>query len=121
MALDEADHRLFLATRGPARLAVFDTTSGRLVTALPCVQNSDDVYFDATRQRIYVSGGEGYISVFQKADADHYELLAQIPSALGARTAAYFGKGRKGLDYFYVAVPARAEAGAEVLIYTVQD
>ena len=121
MALDEAEHRLFVVTRAPARLAVLDTKSGRVVAALPCVQNSDDVYYDAARKRIYVPGGEGYISVFQQEDADHYGLLGKIPSAVGARTAGYFGKGGKGFDLFYLAVPARADHGAEVLIYTVQD
>jgi len=121
MALDEAEHRLFVVTRAPARLAVLDTKSGRVVAALPCVQNSDDVYYDAARKRIYVPGGEGYISVFQQEDADHYGLLGKIPSAVGARTAGYFGKGGKGFDLFYLAVPARGDHGAEVLIYTVQD
>jgi DNA-binding beta-propeller fold protein YncE len=121
LALDESDHRVFVVTRAPARLVVLDANSGRLVATLPCVQNSDDVYFDAARKRIYVPGGEGYISVFQQKDGDHYELLAKIPSAVGGRTAAYFGKGKKGLDYFYLAVPARAAQGAELLIYTVQD
>jgi len=121
MALDESDHRLFVVTRAPARLAVLDTRSGHVVVALPCVQNSDDVYYDSARKRIYVPGGEGYISVFQQKDADHYDLLAKIPSAVGARTAGYFGKGRKGFEVFFLAVPARADHGAEVLIYTVQD
>jgi DNA-binding beta-propeller fold protein YncE len=121
MALDEADHRLFVVTRAPARLAVFDTNSGRSIVELPCVQNSDDVYYDAARKRIYVPGGEGYISVFQQKDVDHYQLLARVPSAVGARTAGYFGKGRKGFEVFYLAVPARADHGAEVLLYSVQD
>jgi DNA-binding beta-propeller fold protein YncE len=121
MALDEADHRLFVVTRAPARLVVLDTKSGHVVAALPCVQNSDDAYYDSVRRRVYVPGGEGYISVFQQKDPDHYELIAKIPSAVGARTAAYFGRGRKGFELFYVAVPARADRVAEVLIYTVQD
>jgi DNA-binding beta-propeller fold protein YncE len=121
MALDEASHRVFVAAREPARLAVFETSSGRMITSLPCVQGSDDMYYDSVRKRIYVTGGEGYVSVFRQKDADHYLLLAKIPSAIGARTAGYFGKGRKGFDFFYVAVPARAEHSAEVLIYTVQD
>jgi DNA-binding beta-propeller fold protein YncE len=121
MALDETDHRLFVATRSPALLAVFDTSSGRLVTTLPTVQDSDDLYYDFARKRVYVCGGEGYISVFQQEDADHYKLLAKVQTAIGARTAGYFGKGRKGFDRFYVAVPARADHGAEVWIYTVQD
>jgi len=121
MALDEPDHRLFVATRRPARLAVFDTNSGRSVSVLPCVLDADDLYYDSVRKRIYIPGGEGFISVFQQVDADHYRLLAKVPSALGARTAGYFGKGRKGFDRFFLAVPARADHGAEIRIYTVQD
>ena len=121
MALDEADHRLFVATRTPPRLAVLDTNSGRMVAALPAVQDADDLYYDSARKRLYIPGGEGYISVFQQDDANHYKLLAKVHSAIGARTAGYFGKGRKGFDRFYLAVPARADHGAEVWIYTVQD
>ena len=121
MALDEADHRLFVITHLPPQLAVLDTKSGRMLAALPCVQNSDDVYFDSARHRIYVPGGEGFIDVFGRRGADNYRLLARIPSAVGARTAGYFGKGRKGFEVLYVAVPARADHGAEVLIYTVQN
>src|SRR5260221_5230532 len=35
MALDEADHRLFVGGHVPPRLAVFDTNPGRLVAAVP--------------------------------------------------------------------------------------
>ena len=121
MALDEADHRLFTATRAPARLAVYDTNSGRLVAVLPTVQDSDDLYYDAARKRLYVPGGEGYIAVYQQVDADHYKLLAKIPSAVGARTAGYFGRGHKGFDRLYLAIPARSDHGAEIWIYTVQE
>lgn len=122
MALDEAEHRLFVASRSPARMLVLDTSTGHIVAELPCVQDSDDLYYDAARKRIYATGGEGYISVFQEKDPDHFELLAKIPSAVGARTSAYFGKlGKKAFDRLYVAVPARAKQGAEVWIYTVQD
>ena len=121
MALDEPHHRLFVATRSPATMTVFDTDSGQLVVSLPCVQDSDDLYYDVARKRIYVSGGEGFISVFQQNDPDHYHLRAKISTSVGARTAGYFGKGKKGFDRLYVAAPARAERGAEVLIYTVQN
>jgi len=121
MALDEADYRLFVATRVPPRLAGFDTSSGHLVAALPTVQDSDDLYYDSARKRVYVCGGEGYVSVFQQEDADHYKFRARVQTAVGARTAGYFGKGRKGFDRFYLAVPALHDHGAEVWIYTVQD
>jgi hypothetical protein len=121
MALDEADHRLFIGTHEPARLAVFDTTSGHMVVALPSVADTDDLYFDGERKRIYMVGGEGFIYVFQMKDPDHYQLLAKVPTALGARTAGYFGKQGKGFERFYVGVPARGGNSAEIRIYTVQD
>jgi DNA-binding beta-propeller fold protein YncE len=113
MALDEADHRLFVGARVPPRLVVLDTTTGRIVATLQSVQNMDDLYFDADRKRVYMPGGEGFIDVFQMDDPDHYRLLAKIPTALGARTAGYFGKGSKGFERFYLAVPARGGQSAE--------
>ena len=123
MALDERDHRLFVATHDPPRLAVFDADSGRLVAALPAVANEDDMYYDRARKRIYITGGEGYISVFQQADANHYVLFANVPSAIGARTSGYWGRQEKSFDRFYVGVPAPARGCncAEVLIYSVHN
>ena len=72
MTLDEADHRLFVVTRFPARLLVFDTNTGKTVQSLPAVGDCDDLFYDRARKRIYASGGEGAISVFQQKDADHY-------------------------------------------------
>jgi YVTN family beta-propeller protein len=121
MALDEADHRLFVGMHEPACLAVFDTASGRMIVSVPSVQDADDLYYDAVRKRIYMPGGEGFIYAFAQTDPDHYQLLAKIPTALGARTAGYFGKGKKGFDRFYLAVPARVDRGSEIWIYTVQN
>src|ERR1700758_5117840 len=43
MALDERDRRLFVVTRMPARLLVFDTNNGNIVQKLPAVGDCDDV------------------------------------------------------------------------------
>jgi hypothetical protein len=66
-------------------------------------------------------GGEGFIYVFQMKDPDHYERLAKIPTAIGARTAGYFGRQGKGFNRFFLAVPARGAEPAEIRIYTVQQ
>jgi hypothetical protein len=121
MALDEADHRVFVGTHAPARLAVFDTTTGKMVVALPGVQGTDDLYFDADRKRVYMPGSAGFIYAYQMKDPDHYQLLAKVPTAIGAATAGYWGKQGKGFDRFYLAVPARGNDPAEVRIYVVQD
>src|SRR6266487_3261215 len=46
MALDEADHRLLVVTRKPAQLVVLDSDSGAMVASVPCVNDSDDLYYD---------------------------------------------------------------------------
>ena len=119
MAMDEPDHRIFIGTHDPARMAVFDTTSGNMVTALPGVIDTDDIFFDSVLKRIYMPGEAGY--VYQMKDADHYELLSRMPTAVGAKTAGYWGRQGKGFDRFYLAVPARGDSSAEIRIYSVED
>lgn len=79
MALDEGDHRLFVVTRYPARLLVLETESGKIVQSLSAVGDGDDIFFGQARKRIYASGGEGAISVFEQQDADHYRRLPESP------------------------------------------
>ncbi len=117
MALDEADHRLLVVTRKPAQLVVLDTDSGGMVASVPCVSDSDDAYYDAARKRIYVPGGEGFISVVQQIDLDHYQSLARIPTTIGARTGLWYEKR----DRFYLAVPASSKQGAALWVYAPED
>src|SRR5262249_20118245 len=89
MALDERDKRLFVVCRTPARLLVLDTDSGRIVATMPTVGDSDDVFYDGAARRIYVSGGEGAVAVYQQTDADHYTETARISTSKGARTSLF--------------------------------
>lgn len=59
MAPDEDDHCLFVVCRRPARLIILDTNGGRILEKLPAVGDSDDVFYDKARKRIYATGGEG--------------------------------------------------------------
>src|ERR1700730_11479135 len=117
MALDEADHRICVVTRRPAQLVAIDTDTGAMVASVPCVNDSDDVYYDASRKRIYIPGGEGFITVIQQSDADHYKALAKIPTTIGARTGLWYEKR----DRFYLAVPAVAKQEAALWVYEPGD
>lgn len=117
MALDEADHRLFVVTRKPAQLVVLDLESGSTIASVPCVNDADDLYFDSGRKRIYIPGGEGFISVIRQSDPDHYEPLAKIPTTTGARTGLWYEKR----DRFYLAVPASSKQGAALWVYAPED
>jgi DNA-binding beta-propeller fold protein YncE len=113
MALDEANHRLFAATRNPARLAVVDTESGKQISVLIISGDADDVFFDQENRRIYVSAGEGYINVVSQRDADHYQPIAKIPTASGARTSLFVPELRK----LYLAVPHRGSQECVIRVY----
>jgi hypothetical protein len=117
MALDEEDHRLFTITRKTPMMVVLDSQTGKEIARLRAAGECDDVFFDASRKRIYVIGGEGLISVFQQNDPEHYELVANVPSAVGVRTGYYFAKR----DRFYVAVPAKGNEPAQVWTYEAED
>jgi len=116
MALDEADRRLFVATRRPAALIVYDTDDGRQVANLPIGGDADDLFFDAARKRVYAICGQGMVDVVQQRDPDHYLATARVTTAPGARTGLFAAHR----DALYVAVPARGSSVAEIRVYSVR-
>ena len=116
MALDESDHRLFVVTRLPARLLVFDTHTGKIIQKLPAVGDCDDVFYGKARKRIYASGGEGEISVLEQKDPDHYAELARIATVKGARTSFFSPE----LDRLFLAVRREGSQSAAVQIFVPQ-
>ena len=113
MALDETHHRLFIGCRHPARLAVFDTETGKRLTVVPCVGDADDIFYDAASSMVLVSGGEGRVDVFDAADTTRISLRSQISTAAGARTSLFAPE----TSTLYVAVPHRGNQPAEIRIY----
>ncbi len=112
MALDEASGRLLTVYRRPALLAVFDTRSGAPLARLPACGDTDDVFVDARRQRVYLSCGAGFLEVIQQR-GDAYEELARIPTLAGARTALFVPER----DRLYLAARASSSEGAAVWIF----
>ena len=116
MTLDEQDHRLFIGSRAPAALVVYDTTSGKMVTSVPGMAHTDDVFYDAAHKRVYMMGGEGAIGVFAQRDPDHYELVAKVPNAPGASTGFFSPE----LNQLFVPTTRYAGQPAKVLVYEAQ-
>src|ERR1700730_9622631 len=111
MAFDEAGHRLFVGTRKPGKLIVLDSDSGKIVASLPCVSYVDDLVYDPGKKRIYIAGTE-FVDVFRENDADHYELIGHIPTAVRAKTAILVPE----LNRYYLAVPRDGDKIAKLRI-----
>jgi len=115
-AFDERNHRLFDVARKPGTLVVLDTAGGRTVASFKAPERADQVVWDEANRRIYVTGGDGFIGVFEQIDADHYTDIGRIPSAPGAKTAILV----PSLNRLYVAAsPGEAPTGGAVLRYDV--
>lgn len=112
MALDEEGKRLFVGCRNPAVALVYDITSGKQVASFPIVGDTDDLFHDSSRQRLYVTGGDGFVDVFS-TEAGKYERLAHIGTAAGARTSLFV----KQQNRLYVAVPHRGNQRAAVQVF----
>ena len=118
MTLDEANHRLFIGCRHPARLLVLDTTTGKRVTDLEISGDTDDLFYNPARKEIYVSCGAGFIEVISQKSADSYSLREKQATASGARTS-FFSPDRNEL---YLAVRAGLISGkAEVRVFKIAD
>lgn len=116
MALDEESNRLFVGARSPALLLVYDTASGKRVAKLPIGGDTDDLFFDAARKRLYVVCGAGRVDVIRQEAPDRYVRESSIDTAPHARTGFFVPEQRR----LYVAAPGAEGSPARILVYGTQ-
>jgi DNA-binding beta-propeller fold protein YncE len=117
IVLDEPNHRLFIATRKPAKFFVYDTGTGKVVAMLPTAEMHDDMWFDVARKRIYVTGTET-TAVMEQRDADHYAHVTDVATGYRAKTSVYVPE----LNRLYIAVSGKGKPDAKLAlqVYDVQ-
>jgi hypothetical protein len=122
MALDPIHHRLFVGTRTPPEMTVYDSVSGKEVQSLPAPETMDGVHYDANLKRIYMTGGRwygtpeasaGWVYVYQQKDPDHYDLISKIESRPGSGTSLLVPE----FNRLYVASQAIDEQEAAILVF----
>jgi len=115
MSLDETHHRLFVGCRMPARLAVFDTETGKIVASPAMVEHTDDLFYDASKGRIYVLG-EGFIDVWRQNDPDHYDRIGRVATPADSRTGLFV----PDLKELFETTPHHSAQGAQIGVYAIQ-
>jgi DNA-binding beta-propeller fold protein YncE len=114
VALDEANHRIFVGCRKKPMVVVMDSESGKEITSVDIPGDVDDLYYDAKRKRLYASCGEGSLAVIRQKGADSYELQEKITTVKDARTS-FFDPDTSRL---YLAVPRqKGKNGPEIWVY----
>jgi len=101
LALDAADHRLFVACRSK-HLVVLNADTGEIVATLPIGAGVDGAGYDPALRRVYTANGIGTMTVIQQISADQYQVLENAATHFGGHSlvidpvthriyVAYFG------------------------------
>lgn len=115
MAVDASARRLFVATRQPAGLLVFDMDGGQRVAELQTCADADDLFLGGEGQ-VYAICGDGHINVISASAPGRYEVSQRLATAEGARTGLFVPALRR----LFVAAPARGGRDAAILIFEVE-
>ena len=88
LAIDAAHQRLFSVCDNRT-MTVLDAQDGHRVASVPIGDGPDAVTFDSGDDMIYSSNGEsGTLTAVHEDDADHYTVVATVPTQISARTQA---------------------------------
>jgi DNA-binding beta-propeller fold protein YncE len=108
MAIDRANHRLFIGCRSKV-MAVVNSENGNVIVTLPIGDHVDASAFDAATGLVFNSTGEGTIDVFHQDSPDKYTAVQRIPTHAGSKTMALDAKTHQLL------VPSNASGSLQIL------
>jgi DNA-binding beta-propeller fold protein YncE len=87
MAIDAANHRLFVGCRSKS-LLVMNAENGKVVTTLPIGERVDAGAYDPETRMVYCSCGDGTVSAVQQDGPDSYSAAETIKTRTGSKTMA---------------------------------
>jgi DNA-binding beta-propeller fold protein YncE len=112
LAIDRENGRIISIFRQPARLETYEIPTGRRLGGADVCKDSDDVFVDSKRNRVYVICGEGFVDVLN-ASQNAYSRVARLATSSGSRTGLFLPE----LDELVVAVRASSTDGAQLWIF----
>jgi YVTN family beta-propeller protein len=111
MALDVSKGEVLAVFRHPPRLGRFQMKNGRNLTGTDVCADSDDVFADPMRHRLYVICGEGYVDTFDTS-GEEYTRVGRLQTSSGSRTGLFVAE----LDRLLVAIRASGKESAAIWI-----
>lgn len=118
VALDEAEHRLYVVCREPGMVVAMNSDTGAVVSTQPAPLRADDVMYDQASHRLYVPGGEGYLGIYDTSSADQLHMIARVPTAPGAKTGLLLPDEH---ELVLAASPGDTKNLAKVLFYKIKN
>jgi len=116
LAIDTINHVIFIGYRKPAKLVSLDGVSGNTLAIGDLVNDTDDIFFDERENKIYASGGGGFITIYQW-EKPEIKQIAKIYTRDGARTSLLV----PSLKLFILAARANNNNNAELQVYEIRS
>ncbi len=113
LSMDVENKRLFVGCRSK-HLAVLNAETGKIVFTAPIGERVDAGTFDSKTKMVYLSTGDGKVSVFHQDSPDKYSLVQEIATKTGGKTMGYDGKTGR------VFVPTSDNGAMQVLVFANQ-
>ena len=85
LALDAANHRLFIGCGGSKTMAMMDSTSGKILASVPIGDGVDANSFDPATKLAFASCGDGTVTI-AKEDGDTLRVVQTLKTEKSART-----------------------------------
>jgi hypothetical protein len=87
MAVDQQNGRLFIGCAN-RRMVILDSNNGNVIGSVSNGQGPDDSAYDPGTGLVYISNGDGTVSIIRQESPDHYNVLETVKTASGARNMA---------------------------------
>lgn len=94
LAYDAKSNRLFIGCRNEPMMVVMDAATGKAISHFPIGANVDYAGFDPKSRLIFLSCGDGTLSIFQEKSADVYEDAGAVKTQPSAKTMTFDSKTR---------------------------
>jgi DNA-binding beta-propeller fold protein YncE len=94
MAVDQHNGRLFIGCAN-RRMVILDSNNGSAISSVSIGQGPDDSAYDPDTGLVYISNGDGTVSIIRRESPDHYNVLETVNTAPGARNMALDLKTKK--------------------------
>jgi YVTN family beta-propeller protein len=88
LAFDPATRRLFAGCRGGQLMVVVDADTGKIITTAPIGERVDAAAFDSSNDLVFMSNGEGTVSIYHEDSNDKYTLVETVTTNPGSKTMA---------------------------------
>lgn len=117
VALDEAQHRLYVVSRDPGMVVAMNSDTGAVISSKPAPARADDEFYDQSVHRLYVPGGDGFLSIYDTSSPNQLKLLSKAATAPGAKTGLLLPQLH---ELVLAASPGDTPNVAKVLFYAIK-